>query len=229
MTRSYTADELVTKCRNRGGYENSGRLTAAKWYDFLESGVSDLWDLLVSKYSEDYFTKRSGELSFVIDQETYDLPSDLLKLLGVDLKVGDDWHRVQRFSLHERNYFQRGSLTAWYAWGAGADQAPYRYRIEGNKLVIAPIPSAAETYRLVYVEAPPKISTGAEVIDGFGGWEELIVLYAVRSAKRSQNEPVEDILREIAQKEARISWAADGRDAAEPISIADLDSGEDYP
>ena len=224
MARTYTADELVTKCRNRGGYENSNRLTAAKWYDFLESGVAELYDRLISKFSEDYFTKKSSPATFTPATDTYSLPSDFYKLLGVDVQINGVWHALLRIDIHERNHFQTDSVWSARTWDWG-DRAPYRYRLEGTNVLIAPTPQRADTYRFVYIPIATQISTGSESIEGVNGFEELAVLYAVRRAKRSMNEPIGDLVQEIKDQEARVDWAADGRDAGQPLTIADLDEG----
>lgn len=217
MTRTYTVAELISRCRTKGNYESSNRLTDAKWIQVIEEAYGDLRDELISKFGEDYFTKRTTG-NFVVDQENYSLPSDFLKLLGVDVKYGGEWRQIHRLNLHERNAFQNGAT-----WGAWADHSRYRYRIEGSEILIQPIPAATDEYRLIYIPMAPKISGTSDTIEGFNGWERLIVLYALREMKRSQNEPLSDIVAAIETAERKLSWAADGRDAGEPMSIMDLE------
>jgi len=102
------------------------------------------------------------------------------------------------------------------------------YRIEGGDVLIYP-PSSADSYRLIYVRSAPKLTLTdpapdgyANTIDGYNGWEELLVLYALLRAKRSQDEPTGGIENEIIRQISRVDWAADGRDASEPMSIQDL-------
>lgn len=210
--RIFTVPELVSKLRNRGGYENSNRLTDPKLVDFLESGLAELHDLLISKYGDDYFTVRveGNIVAGVADP----LPDDILKLQGVDLQAGGLWRKLRRFDLAEREAQQCSGET--------------RYRIEGGNLRIEPDPVDATAYRVIYVKSAPKLSLVEPApagtvfdVEGFNGWEELAVLYALLSAKESQNEPTDGVERRIARQMARVDWASDGRDAGEPMRIPD--------
>jgi hypothetical protein len=225
--RSYTVEQLITKAQIRGGYESSGRMTSAKWLDWLESGLAELHDLLISKYGEDYVTARATS-TFTINQDYIAIPALALKVLGLDVQVGGEWVATERFQLAERNLFQSTAS----ALAAGS---PYvRHRIEGDQILLQPTPKSADSYRLIYVKRAPKLALtgGADepngiynVIDGYNGWEELAVLYALLRAKRSQDEPTDGIEREIDRLQKRVEWAADGRNAGQPMSIADLDDG----
>lgn len=212
--RLYTVPELITKCQRRGGYATSNRLTPEVWVDFLESGLAELHDLLISKYGDDYFTVRvEGAITAGVPDP---LPDDILKLLGVDLQDGGGrWYSLRRFSLSQREAQQCAAPG---------------YRLEGGDLRIEPDPIGATAYRVIYVRSAPKLSLTdppaagyVYEVEGYNGWEELLVLYALLRAKRSQDEPTSSIEGEIARQTARIDWASDGRDAGEPMTIPDPD------
>jgi hypothetical protein len=213
--RLYTTPELISKCRTRGGYAASNRLTDAVWLDFLESGLAELHDLLITKYGEDYFTVRAE--AAITAGVAGDLPDDILKLLRVDLKYGDRWRGLRRFMLSEAEAQQE-------------DGCRPGYRLEGGDLVIEPEPTGATAVRVIYVKSSPKLSlidpapAGTVFqVEGYNGWEELLVLYALLRAKRSQDEPTDGIEREIARQTQRVEYAAAARDAGEPMRIPDPD------
>jgi len=214
MTRLYTVPELISKCQKRGGYATSNRLTPDVWLDFLESGLAELHDLLIAKYGEDYFTVRA-EVA-VTNGVAGDLPDDILKLFSVALKYGDRWRGLRRFMLAEVDLQQ--------------DACEPGYRIEGGDIVIEPEPTGASAVRVIYVKAAPKLSLTSPApagtvfqVEGYNGWEELLVLYALLRAKRSQDEPTDAVEREIGRQTARVEYAASARDAGEPMRIPDPD------
>lgn len=215
MARSYTVTELLAKLRNRGGYENSSRLTDAKLIDFLESALAELHDLLISKYGEDYFTTRHTE-PLVVGTDSYEAPADVLKLLRIDLNVGGKWCRLRRLQIAELDV-----------------DGIEGYRLEGDDLYLQ-YTSGATSFRLIYVRSAPKLTTDAvpatgyvNEIDGYNGWEELLVLQALLAAKDSQDEPIGRLETRIGRLLARLEWAADGRNAGEPLTIQDIEDDLD--
>ena len=220
MAKIYTVAELITKFRIRGGYESSGRMTDAKVIDFLECGLSELHDLLITKFGDDYFTTRV-ETAYTANDDTYDLPTNFLKLLRADRKDGTTWCRMRRVQLCDI--------------GDGTTGTPTYYRIEGDSIMLDPPPSSSGTYRLIYIKCAPKLTTSGSPpagsvnqVDGYNGWENLAILYALWEAKDSQGEPTDGIERRIARLLARVDWAADGRDASEPLRIQDLEDDVAY-
>lgn len=215
MARTFTADELVTKCYQRGGYPpTSTRLTSAVWYDFLGSAVAEVWDELIAQW-EDYLTKRSTATNFVAGTESYAFPSDCLKVLRVDVRSSssDTWRPLTRYEHRQE-----------YALEENGNGDPTHYHVEGDYVYVKPTPSSSVfQYRLVYIKCAPTFSTGSETVDGYNGWEELYVLYAVRRAKVSQDEPYAGIDGEIQRQRERLQNAAAARDAGEPMTIADAD------
>jgi hypothetical protein len=212
--RTFTVSQLIEKFRVRGGYGPSNRFTPAVIMELLESGFAELHDLLISKWGEDYFTKRATAV-MTPATESYNLPADFLKLLAVDVSVGGRWRDVPRYQLTERNNFQSGAL-------AGDGMSPYAHRLEGDSLLFAPIPLVADTYRLIYVRCAPLLTTLDQAVEGYNGWEELGVLYAVLTAKDGQDEPTQGIQKKLQRQIERVEWAADGRNAM-PARIPDPD------
>lgn len=211
MSRTYTVADLITAFRTLGGYENTSRLNDAKIIIFLEGAIGELHDLLISKYGEDYFTTRYTE-TLVVGTDSYELPADLLKLLRVDVSVGGGYKRLFRLPLAHVDV-------------EGADG----YRLEGDDLYLQGT-DGAESYRLIYIRSAPKLTTDVSPaegyvneIDGYNGWERLLLLMALLEAKESQDEPTNKLESRIARQMARLEWASDGRNAGEPLTIQDLE------
>lgn len=215
MARTFTVNQLVQKFRVRSGYATSNRFTPDVVMELLECGLSELHDLLISKWGQEYMTVRATA-AMTPGTESYSLPANFLKNLAVDVLVGGRWCDVPGFQLTERNNFQSGAVSTYGA-------SPYVHRIEGDLLYFQPTPTVADTYRQIYVKAAPLLTSLDQVVEGYSGWEELAVLYAVLTAKDGQDEPTAGVERRIERMLARVDWASDGRDAGAPMLIPDPD------
>lgn len=215
MARTFTGQELVNKVRWRSDRPSDNRITDTMILDFLDSAQTDLRDILVAKY-EDYFVDEY-EFTMVDGQREYDLPADFYKLLGVDIKRStDDYQRLYRYNNHERN---RNTSDYWVSTDYYAGR--YRYRVRGDQIKFTPTPTTTDTIRLVYIPAAPKLDALDDTVDGINGWEELLVMLAVRKIRVREEEATGAVDAEIARLVQRVEGVADARDAGEPESIAD--------
>lgn len=215
MSRSYTVSELADKVRNRGEYKEGGYITDAMLIDFIDSAHTEVYDLLVGKWEDYYVTVAT--FSTTADVATYTLPTDFYKLLGLDVKVGDRWRLVRRYNLTQRNDNQNGLADV------------LRYRLEGNNIHLIPTSSTVQDLRITYIPRAPILSALDDSVDGVNGWEELVVLLALRRCKVREEASVTAIDTEIARQMQRLESAADARDAGESESLQDLTNADsDY-
>ena len=217
MTRTYTVSELITKVRLRGHFDESTFVTDEALIDFIDSANAELHDLLVTKW-EDYYTKEAT-FTLTSGEDSYVLPNDFQKLLGVDIKLGGRWVRLFRYENSERTHFQDGLINF--------RGETYRYRLRENAIKFIPTPNSTDTIRLTYIRHANKITSSSDTVEGFNGWEELIVLFALRRCGSREGTRLTEIDQEIARQVRRIEIAADARDAGEPESLQDYRS-RDY-
>lgn len=212
MARTYTVSELATKIRIRGDYENSDFITDAILIDFIDSAHTEVYDLLVTKW-EDYYTLEAT-FNTSDGEAAYTLPSDFYKLMGVDVNHGGIWNRLFRYNLHERNTYQDGL----YSYRGNI----YLYRLQGDTVKFIPTPTTIENMRMLYIPSAAKLTALADTIDGINGWEELVVLFALRRCQVREETSTSAVDKEIDRQVKRLEISADARDAGEPESLQDM-------
>lgn len=207
MARTVTLASLRTSVQRRGSLENSSDITSALLTEFINEAVTEAYDILVSKWS-DYFVSQAT-LSISAGASSVALPSDFYKLRAlfiVDTTVPSGLRRLRSHDLT--------ALSQFYVVVA----KNYRYRIQGNTLYLAPAAAANETLTLYYVPCAPLLVADSDTFDGVNGYEELVIQLAYKRCLARQELPTGEVDNEVARLMARISRAADGRDA-EPFYL----------
>lgn len=149
--RLCSVQNLMDRSRRAADMEAAtGFVSDAELLDHLDNGVTELHDLLVSAYGEDYFhTTQIG--TFVVNQVTYSLPDDFFKGKGVDVELNANegtWRPIGRWNERERTHGE-GRQAALL------DGIEYRYR--GNTVEFKPPPADTRRYRLQYVPTSPRL------------------------------------------------------------------------
>lgn len=207
MSRSYTVEQLATKVRSRGEYAEDAYIKNDMLIDFIDSAHTEVYDMLVTKWEDYFVTEATFETTASVG--AYTLPTDFYKLLGLDIQIGGRWHQLRRYNLTQRNIGQTGTTSTYY-------------RLQGNNLHLVPAPSTVNTIRIIYVPRAPILAAMDDTVDGVNGWEELVVLLALRRCKVREEASVSAVDAEIARQMVRLESAADARDAGESESIQDL-------
>ena len=202
MTRSFTVTELVTRVRQRAGIEKSQVLTDAEIISHIDAAYTRMYDAIVDRF-ENYFvistdvTPSSG---------TATLPSDFYKLLGVDMLISTPPESIAPFTFSERNN----------------TSSSVRYLLQNASMKFIPAPGPGVQFRVWYVPAPEKITTGSQVIDGIAGWEDFVVITAAIQALIKQELDASQL--KMAQQEAmiRLTRMASRRDASGVAVVTDV-------
>lgn len=147
-----TLASLRTRVRRRADMVHSQFVTDAELNDWLREAYSELRDLLVQSYGEDYFAE-SVELTADGVSDSLPLPDDFFKLLGVDIYDGGEWRGLRRFSFNERNLDREPLGPAWWQ--------RLRYRLRGNSLWFSRPPDGGTKVRLWYVPRTPELTDAA--------------------------------------------------------------------
>ncbi len=147
MTDFVALNTLRDEARQRADQVNSEFVTDAELNGYLNNSWSELYDILVSKYNDDYFLT-STSITVTSGTDTYSLPSDFYKARGVDLNINTNQNTpLQRYNFADRT---RDSLVRY--------ARDVKYRIQANNIVFAPSPSN-NTATLWYIPHPRKLQS----------------------------------------------------------------------
>jgi len=219
-----TLSELRTRARRKVDAVGNEFFSDAEIGDYVNIGLGELHDLLVSK-QEDYYVRK---LSFTLATSKADYNfSDIglhnfYKLLAVDSKQGSDTFRVKRFGLPDRNRFR-----ADLAFHNSRGYSNYEYSIQEKTIKFIPDPVSTDTISLYYVPSfSPLNGDDAEVDDGImSNWEEYAVIVAAIKMRQKEETSVATLERDLERTTARIEEASRDRDSAEPFGITDETTG----
>ena len=208
---------MRTRVRQRSDMVNSTFITDAEINQFINDAIAELYDLLMQKFGDDYFTVAAPEGSFVSGQLDYPLPDDFLKEIGVDLKIdSQNWVTLKPFMFVERNKYNtllsRGSL---------AYSSTY-YKLVGNNLQFTQIPGNNTKFRLWYIPYQPVLVADSDTFDGFNGWEKYPEIVASITCLNKEESDTTGLERELARIIKRVEDASQNRQAGMGYRVTDV-------
>lgn len=212
-----TLTEGITEVRRRTDTENNEVVTDDEITSYINLSQNELYGLLIQTYGADYALS-SAQLSFSGSVTNVDLPSDFFKLRGVDLLTGGNpqWITLSRFNLNERNLNPTSSAMVGAPWFS-----TLRYRLSGNTLWIEPLPPAC-TIKVWYAPKLTALSSGADEMISYNGWEEYTIVDAAIKVMQKQDLDVRVLLTQKAALIQRLNSEAENRDAANPSTVTDV-------
>jgi hypothetical protein len=223
VSRTVTLLELRTAVHRRGGTENSADLTTAVVNEFINEGIARLWDLLKSK--------RDDRL---IDQTT--IPYGAGAVNGVDL--GDEFYELRKVEIVDASapagyrMLRKVDLDAAHLYATVTGKR-YRYMVRQFSLILVPTPTVAETVRVWYVPVTPILSSDVDTLEGYSGYERLVIRYAYKQCLERQRLDTSEVEGEIQFMETTIKGSSDGRDPEpfylDPRGADRVDLDDDYP
>ena len=221
-----TLGEIRLRAQQEADMQNSQFLSLPEWNFNINQSYYELYDLLITTY-EDYFV--APRLVFQTDGTTqsYDLPDGsnydgapaLYKLYGVDLGLSNNtnaWVTIKKFDFIQRNRYVFPQITSTFLGVFNL-----RYRVVGNKIMFIPVPSGGQYIGLWYYPRLTTLLKDTDVMDGFSGWTEYVILdAAIKAMMKEESDPSALLVRKAAIK-SRIESAAMNRDAGQPDTISD--------
>lgn len=219
MATTMTLTELKNAVRQRSDMENSQFVKDTELTSYINQSYFELYDLLVQKYGDNYFV--ASPYSFTSDgvNDEYTLPTDMYKLLGVDLALSnstDSWVTIKPFNFAERNRYAVPNFQSFYGI------TNLRYRLMGNKLKFTPIPQANQQFRLWYVPRLTTLVNNTDVVDGISGWTEYIIIDAAIKCLQKEESDTNVLMGQKLAIIQRIENASENRDAGFPRTVADV-------
>src|SRR6185369_115459 len=215
MARTSTLLSLSTQARQRADMVNSSFITDAELNSYINSSYAELYDLLTSCFEDYYVT--SGNISLVQGQDTYTLPADFYKLLGVDLVVDSQGNAV---TLHAFQFSERNAYVFTPTWNVvGLNYL--RYHLIGDSIKFVPAPTQTHTIKLYYVKAPVVLAADGDLIDGVSGWEEYVICDAAIKMLQKEESDVSVVMAQKNGLIKRINEMSANRDAGTPMRVSD--------
>lgn len=213
---------------------NSNFLTLDEWNSNINQSIYELYDLLVTKFGEDYIVANPVTLT-TTGAKNYTLPNGtnfltagvpampVLKVLGVDCGVStgnNAWVTLPRFNWIDRNRFVYPQLQAN---ALGVFNLSYR-QIGQDQIYFIPNPSAGQYIQLWYVPVMSQLLQDTDMISfSFSGWSELVILDAAIKAllKEESYDQADRLELRKAKIIERIEVSAANRDVGQPNTISD--------
>jgi hypothetical protein len=213
---SVTLLELRNRSRQRADMVNSKFVTDAELNTYINASNAELYDLLINSRGENYFVL-SYNFTTSINQDTYALPADFYKLMGVDFVTSSTQAiTLKAFRWQERNRFREPFYNV--------RNYNLMYQVRGDDLVFIPTPNGSQLIRLWYIPLPQELTLDTDSFNGINGYEEYVVIDAAIKMRVKEESPVEELLLAKESMRQRILSASAGRDSGEPARVVDTDS-----
>jgi hypothetical protein len=219
MSAEMSLGELKTATRQRADMVNSTFVSDDELTSYINQSLYELYDLLIQKYGNDYFV--ANPYTFVTDgvSDSYTLPKNFYKLLGVDLSLSnspDSFVTIKPFNFAERNRYAAPNFQSFYGI------TNLRYRLRGSKIWFTPIAEANQTMRIWYIPSMTVLADDSDVTDGVSGWTEYVIVDAAIKCMQKEESDVSVLALQKAALIQRIEAAAENRDAGFPKTISDV-------
>lgn len=218
MSTTMTLSDLIAAVRQRADMVNSQFVTDTEVTSYINQSYFELYDLIVTRYGDNYYVASPFRFATDGQNQFYDLPTDFYKLLGVDLQLAnqlDSYVTIRPFLFSDRNRYAVPNFQSFYG------VTNLRYRLNANQLWLTPIPTAGQTIQVWYVPRMTQLVSPSDVVDGISGWTEYIIIDGAIKCLQKEESDCSEL---NAQKQAiilRIEANAENRDAANPPQVAD--------
>lgn len=217
---------------------NSEMITLDEWNSMLNQSAFELYDILVTKFGDDYFL--ADPMTFqTTGAKNYPLPNGVLtfldgntqlpaiapplyKLVGVDcgVAVGNNaWLTLPKYNWIDRNKFVYPQLKA-----NAVGVFNLSYRVMGNLLYFIPNPTAGQYIQLWYIPVLNQLLQDTDMLSfSISGWCEYIIVDTAMKAllKEESFESASAMATLKAGLLERIETTAANRDVGVPNTVSD--------
>lgn len=210
----------------------SNFLTDDEWNFNINQSANRLYDLLTTKYGENYFA--APALQFPTNGlAVYPLPDGanyggapaLFKLAGVDAGVNasqNQWFTLPRYNFIDRNKYSTLQL-------AGTVQSIYGlgYIVMGSNFEFIPMPTTAQIIQIRYAPILKQLLLDTDMMPfSISGWSELVIVDAgIKALVKEESFDQAQIL--ISERQSildRITQIAANRDTGQPNTVSNTRS-----
>ena len=218
MSTTLTLLDIRNAVRQRADMVNSLFVTDSELNSYINQSYFELYDLLISKFGDNYYVAPVYQLTTDGTTYQYPLPADFYKLLGVDLALTQSvqsYVTVRPFEFIDRNRYAVPNFQSFYGL------TNLRYRLNGNNIWFTPIPAANQNIRLWYVPRMSTLSLDTDTVDGISGWTEYIICDAAIKCLQKEESDVSVLMAQKMGLIRRIEAMAESRDAGSPAKVSD--------
>ena len=172
-----TLTELITRGKQRADMVNSGFVTDDEWTHFINDEIQSAYAEMVNVDDGALFATVSPTL-VAIGDNSYQLPSDFLRLVDVNVHTGNRW--TEAVSADPQDYYQllsqtyTGDYDVRYFLHLNIDQDRY-------ELFMFPA-KAVDNIGVRYIQDTPVLSLGSDTLNWPANWHETVVCGAAAKA-----------------------------------------------
>lgn len=136
---------------------------------YINSSLSELFDILVKAYDNNYFLD-AYQFTTESGRRDYNLPNDFYKLAGVDMVQSGETYTLSNYNFADRNYYEASNQTG--IW----DIPLMHYQLQGNSLRILPAPDGAYTVNIWYTPRLTQLNSDTDQVNNavLSGWLEYV-------------------------------------------------------
>ena len=221
-TNEISLAQLKVMTRERADMEDSTFIGETELTTYINLAYGEYYDIIVGAY-EDEFTIHDT-ITIASSESQVPLPSDFMKLRGLDYKVsgtGDTYQTLRKFQFNKRNEKQDTVINTMHT------SNDRQYRIVGDKISIVPENKAPGTYKFWYVPVYTKLINDSDTMGGVNGWEDLVVVQAAIYCLQKEESDISALLAQKAAIVKRITTMAANRDTGGIETITDTVNGCD--
>jgi hypothetical protein len=197
---SITLTELILRTRQRCDQENGGGfISDAEITHFLNDEISDLHAKCINVDDGALFATAAPTLTQIGDN-AYQLPSDFLRLVDVNIWTGSIW--TPSIPADVQNYYQLLSRTY-----QGKYDTEYflRLNLSQDRYEIFLFPAQSPTEIGVrYIQAIPELSVGSDTLNWPSNWHAVAVLGAAAKCLIKEESDPTALWEEKAQATKRV-------------------------
>lgn len=221
-SQTVTLSAVRTLVRQRTDTENTTFVSDTELNSYINDSASELWDLLIQAYGEDYFTT-STDIATTPNQEYISIPTGVYQIKGVFSYTTTGSDRV-RAPLTRQTLTDMLSDQRSPGWSVSSGYCDATYRVVADRIYFAPLPTAAQNLELWYIPTFPRLSSDSSTFDAYNGWQEYVVAdVCIKVAQKDQA----DVSVFAAQKSAmleRINRMKTERDAFQTNYVQNLNN-----
>lgn len=198
--------------------ETNDFVTDPELTTYLNNSLCLLDGILITKFNDYKLTSTFAQLE--ADQDYLLLPTDFLKLRGLDVQIGDGYHTLTEYQFRHRN---RRLFN-----GVQGSFGPHclQYRLEDNKVKVHP-PEQARQYQFQvwyvrdYIPLQSPSDTLQPYMDSQAWYEYAITDSAIKVLEK------QDLDTQVFERQASLlrdhiqKLSSPNRNSAEPASITD--------
>jgi len=184
--------DLRDSARSKADEEATGFIDNTELNRYINQGMRFVYGKIVERFEYFFAVKgtvgNGGYISVSANDNEYDLPATMLKLIRVERRNTNDsnennWRKLMRLNLGN------DQINDFFPVREGRDQG-FGYFVAGNKLYLRPVPASGFDLRLWFIPKATELSLDSDEPSVPGEYHELIAEYASIQMLRKSGEGI---------------------------------------